>query len=382
MQYWSAAIVAVALVVALLAIGGHLGTFDIRYFFDPYDISVYFRSSRWIVEGGILYRDVFSEYPPLANAIFAAIRGVTESTFSGSLGFQYVWVLTAGATYTLATVRVAAFAPVLTSAIWLAPASIYFALFRYDVYPAVAMLFGLLAIRDEHYMAGAIWLGVAVALKGYALFMLPALCVFVLHRRGLVAAVCVAIIAIAPMITSCAVSYGFAGWEGVTAPFRFHLGREFNWASSYDALNYVLGTRLQATQILFVPLGLQTLASLAAAGKRPRSFDDLVNAMTFAILGYMTFSVFYSPQFVLWVLPIVSFTKSRMMAVLTLVLAWVTYAYFPLAWDLTHIVGVSWVPLSALVVTITALRVSMMIVAVREMIDPEARAEPRITLRW
>jgi hypothetical protein len=370
MRYWSASIVAIALVVAFLAIGGDLGTFDIRYFFDPHDIDVYFRSSRWIVEGGTLYRDVFSEYPLFANAIFAAIRCIAESRFQGSVGFQYVWVLTAGATYTLATIRVATFAPLLGAAIWLAPASIYFALFRYDVYPMVAMLFGLLAVRRESYMAGAIWIGVAVALKGYALFMLPALCVFVFYRRGLVAAVCVAIIAIAPMVTSFAAIYGFAGWEGVTAPFRFHLERGFNWQSSYDAFNYVLGIRLQASQIPFVPLALQVLASLAAAGMRPRSFDDLVNATIFAIVGYMTFSVFYSPQFLLWVLPIVAFANSRMTIVLALLLAWVTYAYFPVAWDLFH-TGASLEPLPALIVAITALRVSMMIVAVRNMHDPD-----------
>jgi hypothetical protein len=223
----------------------------------------------------------------------------------------------------------------------------------------------LLAIRHEGYTAGAIWLGIALALKGYALFMLPALCVFVLHRRGLVAAVRVTIIAIAPMIASFAVVYGVAGWEGVTSPFRFHLVREFNWESSYDALNYVLGTELQATQIPFVPLALQALASLAAAGMRPRSFDDLVNATIFATVGYVTFSVFYSPQFLLWLLPIVSFANSRMMIVLAVLLAWVTYAYFPVAWDLTHIIGVPPKLLQALVVTVTALRVSMMIVSVR-----------------
>jgi hypothetical protein len=368
MQYWPAPIVAVGLIVAFLAIGGHLGTFQIRYFFDPHDISVYFQSSRWIVEGGTLYGNVFSEYPPLANAIFAAIRWVANSTFPGSRGFQYLWLFAAAVIYALATIRVAAFALLLATAAWLAPASIYFALFRYDLYPAVATLLGLLAIRRESYMLGALWFGIAVALKGYAVFMLPSLCVFVVYRRGLVVAASVGIIAVLPLIASLAVIYGFAGLEGITGPFRFHLGRHFNGESSYDALNYLLGIGLQAEDIPFVPLALQALASLVAAAMRPRSFDDLLNAMTFAIVGFVTFSIFYSPQFLLWVLPTVSFTKSRTMAVLMLLLAWVTYAYFPLAWDLTHIVGVSWEPLNALVVTITALRVSMMIVAAREML--------------
>ena len=86
--------------------------------------------------------------------------------------------------------------------------------------------------------------------------------------------------------------------------------------------------------------------------------------MTFAIIGYVTFSVFYSPQFILWLLPTVCFAKSRMMAVLALLLAWLTYMYFPVAWDLANM-GASSEPLHALIVVVTALRVSMMVVAVR-----------------
>ena len=58
---------------------------------------------------------------------------------------------------------------------WLAPSPIYFALFRFDLYPAVVTLMFLLAVRRTAYITGAIWLGVAVALKGYAMFLLPRL---------------------------------------------------------------------------------------------------------------------------------------------------------------------------------------------------------------
>jgi hypothetical protein len=364
--YLCVSIIACGVVVACLGIAGHLQTSDVRFFLDLDDIKVYFRESGWIIDGGTLYVDVFLEYPLLANAIFAAVRYLSETVSHGSRSFYYSWVLAAGAVYALATIRIAAFAPWLGVAAWLAPASIYFALFRYDIYPAAATLFALLTIRRESYVAAALWLGIAIALKGYALFVLPALCAFVLHRRGLVFTVYFAILATLPMILSLAVVYGFAGWDGVAAPFRFHLGRSFNGESSYDALNYVLGTQLEATEIPFVPTALQIATAIAAAALRPRSFDELANAMTFAILGSITFSTFYSPQFLLWILPIVSFANSRMMAVLALLLAWVTYAYFPVAWDLAN-TGASSKPLHALVIAVTAIRVSMMILAVRNL---------------
>jgi len=47
--------------LSCIAIGGHLPSFaGSRRLFDGHDIGVYFRSNRWLVEGGSLYREVFS----------------------------------------------------------------------------------------------------------------------------------------------------------------------------------------------------------------------------------------------------------------------------------------------------------------------------------
>jgi len=47
--------------LSCIAIGGHLPSFaGSRPLFYGHDLGVYFRSSRWLVEGGPLYREVFS----------------------------------------------------------------------------------------------------------------------------------------------------------------------------------------------------------------------------------------------------------------------------------------------------------------------------------
>jgi hypothetical protein len=164
-KYWFASTISFfAVVVALLAIGNHLGTFSVRYFLIPMILASISNQAAGSPKEALYYDDVFSEYPLFANGIFAAIRYITESIFPLSLGFQYLWILMAGAIWVLATFRVAAVASLLVTVIWLAPGSIYFALFRYDIYPTVATLFGLFAIRRESYIAGAIWFGVAIAL--------------------------------------------------------------------------------------------------------------------------------------------------------------------------------------------------------------------------
>ena len=190
-----------------------------------------------------------------------------------------------------------------------------FCLFRFDLYPAVATLMSLFAIRRTAYIKGALWLGVAIALKGYALGFLPAYCVFIVYQRGFAAAIKVGALAVAPMILSLLVVLTFAGWEGVVAPFSFQALRTLNFESTYAAINYFFSVPVipDGSEVRWVAQFLQVGCALAAAAMRPRSFHDLIKTFLFALLGFMSFSVFYSPQFVLWILPLICFSDSRVM---------------------------------------------------------------------
>lgn len=354
---------AVSLVcIFLVLIGVSTGerVFGIRLIFDPHDIGVYFRSSRWIIDGGRLYREVSSEYPIMANMIFAACHYLSDLVSPGRKGFQYIWVISAGLIFLWAVYRVGTGTTRLAVLAWVAPAPIYFALLRYDIYPAAATLLALFAIRQGSYNAGAIWLGVAAALKGYALFMLPAFCVFMIYQRGFVAAVHVAMLAIAPMLLGLLATLMFAGWEGMLAPFKFQVERSFNLESSYHAINYVLGTRLRAENMPLIPQSLQLASALGGAAMRPKTFEELVNAFLFAVLGFTIFSGFYSPQFVLWILPIVCFSASRVMLVTTIVFAWLTFLYFPILYDVAHRSAL----FRAAIVAVSLLRLFMMLLTI------------------
>ena len=348
--------------------------FTVRLAFDAHDLDVYFASSGWIAGGGRLYDTVPSEYPLFANIIFAAVRYVSDLFRPDGYGFYFVWMVTAWFVYLYALYRVARDSTVLAAVAWLAPASIYFALLRFDLYPVVATLMALFAIRRTSYVEGALWLGVAIALKGYALFLLPAYCVFVMRQRGPLAAIKVGAVALAPMLLGLLAVLIFVGWDGMLAPFRFHAARPFNSESTYDAINYLFGGS-------FLPRGdrarraaqiLQVGCSLAAAAMLPRSFEDLVNAFLFAMLGFMSFSIFYSPQFVLWILPLVCFSASRGILISAVLFSWLTYLYFPIAFDLAqagHGAGM----LKVAIVVTAALRLWMMLLAVNEKWDLSGR---------
>lgn len=344
----------------------------IRWAFDGHDLGVYFSSARWSVGGGTLYDDVPSEYPLLANLLFAAARWLGDLYSSTIRPFYGVWILMAAAAYLYGLYRVAQQGATLAVLVWLSPAAVYFSLLRYDVFPALATLLALLAIRRGAEVRGALWLGVAVALKGYALFLLPAYGIYLLQRRGFLAAVRIGSLTVLPMAVSLLVVLLFAGWDGVTAPFTFHADRGLNGQSTYDAINYVLGTdlRFDSTLAQRAAQGLQVGAALAAAALRPRTFDQLVSAFLVAMVGFITFSVFYSPQFVVWILPIACLAASRRVLVLAIAFSWLSYLYFPAAYDLTlygrvdALRGSSLLDLAVLAVAIT--RVGMIVAALAD----------------
>ena len=77
----------------------------------------------------------------------------------------------------------------------------------------------------------------AIALKGYALLLMPAYCIFMLRRSSLRETIAVGAYAV-PMILQLLATFGFSGWEGVSAPFKIHAQRLLNGGSSYDVVNY------------------------------------------------------------------------------------------------------------------------------------------------
>jgi hypothetical protein len=361
---------AAALVIAVIL---HLAEkklgLGIRLASDSYDIQVYFRSADWVVNGGRLYREVPSEYPLFANVIFATLRYIGNLLHTSFYGFRILWVISSWVIYVYAVQRIAKETTMLAALVWLAPAPIYFSLFRYDLYPAVATLMFLFAVRRTNYIEGTMWLGMAIALKGYALFLLPAYCVFIVHQRGITAAIKVGALAIVPIIVGLFATLLFSGWEGMVAAFKIQGLRTLNGESTYDAINYLVSTPVisDGADIRRIGQLLQIGCALAAAAMRPQSFEELVKACLIAVLGFMSFSVFYSPQYVLWILPLVCFSGSRVMLIAAILFSWLTYLYFPISADLYWQGSCCQSLFKAVVVAVSLFRLFMLSLVVWEM---------------
>jgi hypothetical protein len=345
----------------------------VRLIFDSRDMKVYFASASWVAEGGRLYREVPSEYPLFANMIFAITRLFANSIHPGLHGFYLVYMALGFSVYLLLVTTVMVRLGIYAALVWLTPAPIYFALYRFDIYPAAATLIALFAIKRSAYLQGALCLGVAIALKGYALAFMPAYFVFLRYQRGLATAINASVLAVAPALLAVIVVLLFAGPQGVLDPLKFHAIRTLNGVSTYDAINDLLGETVIRPDgdIRGIAYCLQIGCVLLAAAMRPRSFDALVDAFLFAALGLMSFSVFYSPQYLLWVLPVVCFTTSPMLLLSAICFSWLTYLHFPIGNDL-WVAGQRMFP-NFMVVLVSSVRLLMMLLTARSFPRPKMR---------
>lgn len=309
----------------------------IRFFYDSFDIGIYFRESAWILASEPPRSDLPLGYPPLAQLLFAAIRFVANSVLGPSeSGFATIWVGTSALLLVLGAAWSAWITPVMrwqSLALWLTPAALYFALYRFDLFPAMATLAAYYLIREKRLLAGSLVLGLSVALKGYALYLLPALYYHVAVNRGHKPAMSAMLLAMAPLVASIVAYVGIAGVEETFRPFGAQATRGFNGESSYDAIAALTGTHL-SPHFAFLALSLaQWGAAFGVLLTRPQTFKAFASASLFVLIAFITLSPYYSPQFILWLLPLAYFVEDRFVSATIIVMGWITYLYFPVAYD-------------------------------------------------
>jgi uncharacterized membrane protein len=318
-----------------------MGLEQIRFFYDSFDIGIYFRESAWILTSAPPRSELPFGYPPLAQLLFGAMRlvangvlGPSESAFAG------VWVGIAATLLVLAVVWTLRIIPATrwqSLAVWVTPASLYFALYRFDLFPAIATLAAYYLIRENRLLAGSLVLGLAIALKGYALYLLPALYYYIAANRGHKTAISALLLAIAPLCASVAGFLALAGVDETLKPFGAQAMRGFNGESSYDAVAALAGIRLSRHVALG---GWSRLIQLAQWGAalgvlltRPQTFKAFAAASLFVLIAFLTLSPYYSPQYVLWLLPVACFVEDRFVNATVVAMGWITYLYFPVAYD-------------------------------------------------
>jgi uncharacterized membrane protein len=330
------------------------------------DVHVYQGYAERLLDGALPYRDVFVEYPPGAFAAFLPPTAFGADNYNGA--FKATMALCGAATIVLVALvlvelgasrtRIAAAVALLAlSPLALGPISLN----TYDAWPALLTVLALwLLLRGRDLLAFAA-LGLAVTAKVYPLVLVPLAAIAVWRRAGpRRAGLAVGVLA----LVAATVVAPFAAYapHGVFESFRSQAERGLQIESLGAALLLVLdrlgvydaavvrtsgvaGRELAGgvpDALAGVLLALEALAVVTVWLLYARARDArerLPLAFAAAVAGFLAFTKVFSPQYLVWLLPLVVVAggpAALVLAATATVLAQVWFfhyaALFRLAW--------------------------------------------------
>jgi Glycosyltransferase family 87 len=339
------------------------------------DVHLYGEFADRIVHGSVPYRDFFMEYPPGALAVFLPPRlaGADDAYIDA---FKALMALLGAATLVLVVLLlvrlgasrqhvIAATALLALSPLALGPISLN----TYDGFPALLTVAALAALAWGWDLAALGLLGLAFAGKVYPAVLVPAALVFVWRTRGACRAA-LGLGAFAVVAAAVVVPFLALAPHGLGESFRTQAGRALQLESlggqvlvagdhvgvysatvvhrTEHAISYDLAGGLPDA-LATVTSVLQALAVVAVTVLYARGRGDarrLMLASAAAVAGFVAFSRFLSPQYLVWIVPLVVLVFRPVVWALlgaALVLAQLWFFHYP---GLSELSGRNWLVLA------------------------------------
>lgn len=283
-----------------------------------------------IVAGRVPYRDFPVEYPPGALLPMLAPELTASRGDFGAYDHAFErWMAAAGVLMVLVVALVASPLRVLLVAV--SPLLLgNLMLSRFDLWAAALTVGALVALLLERERTSAVVLGAAIATKLFPAVLAPVALVWIWRRRGRRAALAWAGIVVA---VCAAVFLPFAavapGGLGHSFGVQLHrpLQLESLGAQILIALHNDAGTTLHVfstvsqnlsgpgTHLAAVLSSIAQLVALLAAwalyARGPQTRERLVRYAAASVLAFVAFDKVLSPQYMVWLIPLVPLVRSR-----------------------------------------------------------------------
>jgi hypothetical protein len=394
---FAAAFAAIALFVVSWTLL-HVGFYKHKQLLDT---PVYQRYGNAIADGKVPYRDFDLEYPPGALPVFA-VPGLAEPGRNQqvSTGFRrsfetIMWLCGAAALAAMAvTLRAlrrspvniwaalcfAAIAPLLLGSVVLS---------RFDLWPAAIVAGALAALVSGRLRLGHLLLGLGVAAKLYPAVLVPLGFAFVWKRAGrreALACLGLALVVVVAIFAPFVVLSPSGVWHSLSVQLRRPLQVESLGSALLLVGHHVFGVAVTGetnfgSQNLVGPAAdwwarssavfqAGVLVWIWAAFARGKGdAEALVRSSAAVLCVFIAFGKVLSPQFLIWLIPVVPLVRGRrglgagaLLAVaLVLTQIWFPFRYYRLSLDFEA--GLSWV-LLARDLTLVAL-VAVLVVSLR-----------------
>ncbi|HSB37580.1 MAG TPA: glycosyltransferase 87 family protein [Gaiellaceae bacterium] len=302
------------------------------------DTVEYHRYGDAMVNGHVPYRDFAVEYPPGALPAFGlpALGNPSFSLYNrefqilmalcgvGALAAMALALRALGASLqrTAAALGFFALSPLVLGSV---------ILYRYDLWPAALTVAGLAAVLLRRERLGLAAIGLGVAAKAFPAAVVPPAVAYVWRTRGRrEALLCLGVaLAVALAVTVPFLALAPHGvWESVvrqsTRPLQIEslgsallLAAHHTWGlaltmeSSHGSQNLV-GSLPHAVGSVSSALLAAVLAAIwVAAARAPATPERLVRYAAASLTAFMVFDKVLSPQFLIWLLPVVPLVRGR-----------------------------------------------------------------------
>ena len=298
------------------------------------DVHLYQGFAAAVFDGHVPYRDFFMEYPPGALAVFLPADVAGAHHYNAT--FKSLMALVGAATIVVVALLLARLgasrARLWTAVLLLAASPVALgpiSLNTYDAWPAFLTVAAVALVLAGAATVAFALLGLAFASKVYPVVLLPVAAVFVWRTAGrdalvraLAAFAAVAVVVVVPFLALAP--------HGLGESFRAQAGRALQVESLggsllavADRLGWYAATVIHRTGHVIsydlvgaLPRALaavssvaQVVAVLGVAWLYLRGRDDaqrLVTGCAAAVAGFLALTRFFSPQYLVWLIPFVA----------------------------------------------------------------------------
>ncbi len=325
----------------------------LRLFRDDQEARAFFDMAGYYHRGQLPYQDTHLSYPPLA-ILYLTIPAL----FTDQLNVYSALLIILNAIVALAVIAMTFYLMKDFGGqnrwTWLfaLPAFLYFAVNRFDVLPAFLSMLSLLLLIKKKWSWSFFLLSLLFLTKGYALVLFPIWFVFYLNQQGKGPLIKTfsgpLLFFLVPVLLVTGLVCLVAGLENGLFPYAYQSLRFFGYGSFlvifYQALSgflpeeiFNVGASLAVKifSLLQLLLPILIFAGYDVFKKYIKTPIDVIRWSGLVLLVYVFWGVYYSPQWLIWLLPFfVLIVNSWRQALWWVAYDIFSYLQFPVAWDL------------------------------------------------
>jgi hypothetical protein len=313
------------------------------------DVGFYQGYALEIRDGNVPYRDFKVEYPPGALVVFVAPLVATspgnEHEYARWFG-RMMGALGLVCLVLVARVRRSARATALVAVSPLVIGSL--ASTRFDLWPAALTLAALAALLGDRHRLGWAALGVAIAAKLYPVVLIPLAVVWTLRRRGRAelmrgAAIAALVLGVAFVPFAALAPHGLwqSMWGQVSRPLEIEsLAASYLKVAGHPHVIGVHGALALsghgAVAVLSTAIGVAVLLALwIDFGRNEVTEERFARFACASVCAFIAFGKVLSPQYLIWLLPLIPLVRGRRGQVATALLI-AAFACTDFVWYGTH----------------------------------------------